>query len=383
MNTENNIKRDTQTEHLLLPKFSLWQKENSRRPLFSFELELTARCNNNCRHCYINLPATDKAAGKRELTAAEILGIAEEAADIGALWCLMTGGEPLLRPDFEEIYIGLKKLGILVSLFTNATLIGPKHIALFQKYPPRSVEVTAYGATMKTYEAVTRRPGSFSSFMRGIDMLSNAGIKMNLKTVAIRSNLKEIPAIVKFCSNRSAEPFRFDPQLHLRLDRNPERNREILQERLSPEEITDLELTDPKRMTGLQTYCRNIPEKNEALPSSSSPFACRAGLDECTIGWDGALRLCNSLNHPDYTYDLRKGSLKNAWHHFIPMKRSGNGIPKAAEPECNKCRLLPLCMWCPAHAFLESGDMCAPVKYFCDVAEARERIGKKTVSCEQ
>ena len=54
---------------------------------------------------------------------------------MGALWCLLTGGEPLLREDFAEIYLGLKRLGLLVSVFTNACLVTPEHVELFQKVP--------------------------------------------------------------------------------------------------------------------------------------------------------------------------------------------------------------------------------------------------------
>jgi len=55
---------------------------------------------NDCRHCYIGLPAGDQEARRKELSLAEIDRIAGEAVSLGALWCLVTGGEPLLREDF-------------------------------------------------------------------------------------------------------------------------------------------------------------------------------------------------------------------------------------------------------------------------------------------
>jgi len=98
-----------------------------RKPM-SFELELTARCNNDCRHCYINLPAGDKEAQQKELTIDQISHIADQAVELGALWCLLTGGEPLLREDFSDVYLLLKKKGLLMSVFTNAYLLTQKHI---------------------------------------------------------------------------------------------------------------------------------------------------------------------------------------------------------------------------------------------------------------
>jgi MoaA/NifB/PqqE/SkfB family radical SAM enzyme len=93
-----------------LPRFQLWDKIKHKRVPLSFTLELTARCNNNCRHCYINLPAGDQAAQAKELSREEIRELGREAVSLGALWCLLTGGEPLLREDFTEIYLDLKRM---------------------------------------------------------------------------------------------------------------------------------------------------------------------------------------------------------------------------------------------------------------------------------
>jgi len=83
--------------------FPLWDKLAAKRAPVSFDLEITARFNNDCRHCYINLPASDRAAKRAELSAAEFLHIARQAVDMGAVWCLITGGEPLLREDLEVV----------------------------------------------------------------------------------------------------------------------------------------------------------------------------------------------------------------------------------------------------------------------------------------
>src|SRR5208337_2328732 len=104
-----------------LPQFHLWEKMADRRRPLAFDLEVTARCNHDCRHCYINLPAGDAEARAAELSLEEISSIAGEAVSMGAVLCLITGGEPLLREDFREIYLALKRLGLLVSVFTNAS----------------------------------------------------------------------------------------------------------------------------------------------------------------------------------------------------------------------------------------------------------------------
>jgi MoaA/NifB/PqqE/SkfB family radical SAM enzyme len=97
---------------------ALWQ---DRRPLLGrLDMELTERCNNNCIHCCINLPADDQAARERELSTAQIIAILTEAASLGCMTVRYTGGEPLLREDFEELYLFARRLGLKVLLFTKS-----------------------------------------------------------------------------------------------------------------------------------------------------------------------------------------------------------------------------------------------------------------------
>ena len=354
-----------------LAEFSLWNRDRDRRSLFSFDLEITARCNNNCRHCYINLPAGDRRAKEREFSFEEIRDIADEAVSLGALWCLITGGEPLLREDFAEIYLYLKRKGLLVSVFTNATLVTDKHVHLFKKYPPRDLEVTAYGVTEETYEQVTRKPGSFNAFMRGLELLLGNGVKIDLKAMALRSNQGELPEIVRFCRERSRAPFRFDPFLHLRFDADPLRNQEIMAERLSPHEIAALEQANPERFSALKKECDTLIAPEFCNNHDSLLFHCGAGHYECAVGYDGFFRLCASLWHPGCVYDLRKGSLIDAWHHFVPQVRRMCSHRREFLEGCRRCPLINLCMWCPANAYLETGEMDLPVPYFCEVTRTR------------
>jgi len=359
-----------------IQEFKLWDKLQAKRAPVSFDLEITARCNNNCRHCYINLPAGDSAAQASELTAAEILAIAREAADMGAVWCLLTGGEPLLREDFIELYLGLKRLGLLVSVFTNACLIIPAHVDLFQKYPPRDIEVTVYGATRETYEHVTRRPGSYDAFMRGLDLLLNSGLRVRLKAMAMQSNLHEHEAIAAFCRARTKDFFRFDPQLHLRFDGDPARNAEIRAERLTPEQIVALECADEKRLTALQKSCDTLIRNECHNGGCTRLFHCGAGEGSFSISYDGRFRLCSSLWAPGATYDLRAGTLREAWEQFVPQVRDLRSTSTGYLETCGRCELVDLCLWCPAHAHLETGMMDGATPYFCAVAHARAALLK-------
>ncbi|MBC8446881.1 MAG: radical SAM protein [Chloroflexi bacterium] len=364
-----------------------------KRAPFSFDLEITARCNLDCRHCYINLPAGDQAAKAEELTVEEIGDIADQAVSLGAVWCLITGGEPLLRPDFPEIYLLLKRKGLLVSVFTNATLVNEEHVALFKRYPPRDIEVTVYGATQETYERVTRRPGSFAAFVRGLDRLLESGGKVRLKAMALCYNLHEMDEIAAFCRERTKDYYRFDPQLHLRFDGDRVRNEEIKSERLTPEQIVALERSDAERFESLQRGCDKLimserlsyeecaacgeREGCDKFAAFSRLFGCGAGGGSFNVGYDGAFRLCSSLCAPGTTYDLRQGRLREAWEELAPRVRAKRSENEALLRSCKSCPYVNLCLWCPAHAYLETGKMDGHTPYFCAVAQARaEMLGE-------
>jgi radical SAM protein with 4Fe4S-binding SPASM domain len=360
-----------------LKDFPLWKKMRKKNVVISFDLELTARCNLDCRHCYINLPAADKGAEAKELTLEEINRIADEAVSMGALWCLITGGEPLLRKDFREVYLTLKKKGLLLSVFTNATLITEKHIELFKEYPPREIEVTVYGVTKKTYEKITGKKGSYEVFKNGLELLLAAGIKVQLKAMALRSNIHELGDIARFCRERTADFFRFDPHLHLRYDRDPVRNRKIEEERLSPEEIAGLERSDPERFEALKENCDIYIVPGLAEVQDTFLFHCGAGIENFTVGHNGYFRLCASLWHPDCMADLRRVSLKETWDDLVPRVRDMKSHNREYLEKCCVCSIANLCLWCPAHAYLEKGELDAFVDYFCQTARCRAESLKK------
>jgi radical SAM protein with 4Fe4S-binding SPASM domain len=339
--------------------------------LISLTLELTARCNNSCNHCYNNLPPTAEEAQKQELSLAEIQAIIEQALPKGLLWVLLTGGEPLLREDFADIYTYLKKKGLLVTVFTNATLITDEHIRLFKQFPPRDLEITVYGASPRTYTAVTRTSANYDKFIQGIELLSENAIPFRLKTMALASNSHEFAAIREFCQKYTKDYFYFDFQLHLRPDNHSGKNKTITKERLSPAKILELEWSDPARSKALQKECGTLIQPDFLNNQGNSLFRCGVGTGSAFVGYDGILRLCQSLCHEEYTCNLRHRPLIEAWSELRAKARAAVSHSPEFLENCNRCQYINLCMWCPALAHLETGRLDATVETFCRLAEAR------------
>ncbi|HUU50699.1 MAG TPA: radical SAM protein, partial [Nitrospinota bacterium] len=230
--------------------------------------ELTFRCNLRCAHCYCNLPLNSRDAISKELKTGEIFNIFDQIAEAGCLWLLLTGGEPLLRKDFLEIYTYAKKKGFLISLFTNGTLITPKIADYLAESPPSEVEITLYGVTKETHEKVTGIPGSFKRCQKGIELLLARKIPLRLKTMAMTLNRNELSNIKEYAEGLGVK-FRFDPELNPRLDHS----KTPCNFRLSPEEVVKLDLADEKRIKEWREFC----EKFLGPPEFDNLYLCGAG----------------------------------------------------------------------------------------------------------
>ena len=126
----------------------------ARQPL-NGTFELTQRCNLNCAMCYVRQPIGERSCLAAELSPSQWLKLALEAKQAGLVFLVLTGGEVFLRPDFFDVYEPLTQLGLVLSIFTNGTLVTDETALRLSEAPPSRVDVTLYGATAATYEAIT------------------------------------------------------------------------------------------------------------------------------------------------------------------------------------------------------------------------------------
>lgn len=336
----------------------LQEKAKAKRIPILGSMEVTARCNLNCVHCYINLPAGDRQAKENELSYDEFCQIIDQIVDEGCLWLLLTGGEPLVRPDFLDIYTYAKKKGLIVTIFTNGTLITQRIADFLAEWRPASVGITLYGRTKETYERVTRVPRSYERCMRGVDLLLQHRIPVRLKTVAMTLNYHELWDMQAYAEDLGLQ-FRFDAMIHGRLDGS----KQALCVRLSPQEVVDLDLSDAKRRKALQEACQR-PWAPPADPERL--YYCGAGLFAFHVDPYGQLSVCIISRHSQYA--LRQGGFAEGWRdplRHVHMQR------RSREVGCRTCVLHRMCSQCPAQSQLEHGDDETPVEFICEVTHLR------------
>jgi radical SAM protein with 4Fe4S-binding SPASM domain len=325
-------------------------------------IEVTHRCNNKCVHCYNNLPLNHKEARRKELTYEEHCRILDEIAELGCLWLLFTGGEIFARKDFLDIYTYAKQKGLLVSLFTNGTLITSEIADYLMQWRPFNIEITLYGGTRKTYEQVTGVPGSFDRCMRGIRLLVERKLPLKLKTVAIASNKHELWDMKRFVEDELGLEFKFDALINPRCDCSlgP------LDVRLSPEEVVKLDLQDLKRVDEWRNLLKRNSNSSNMGKNGKEVWQCGSGLNTFGIDPSGMLRMCILFQNDGY--DLGKGNFKEGWEQFLYKLRQKK-ISK--ETKCLSCAIRDMCGSCPANADLECRDEEAPVDFLCQVAHLR------------
>jgi radical SAM protein with 4Fe4S-binding SPASM domain len=326
-----------------------------RIPL-SGSIELTWRCNLRCQHCYLD-EVHEQVGGPEELSTGEICNIFDQVVDEGTLWMLITGGEPLMRRDFADIYRHAKKKGLVIHLFTNGTLITDRIADLLAEWRPFTIEITLYGRTQETYERISGVPGSHARCMAGIERLLERKLPLTLKTMLMTLNQHELWDMQAYAKSLGVK-FRFDSMLMSGLTGSSQ----PVNLRLPAEEAVRFDVEDPERLEQWEVFRQQYETTRLDV---SQLYVCEAGLGTFHIDPFGQLSMCMLARSP--AYDLRQGSFRQGWREFLASERR----QPAPVGKCDQCELMALCRHCPGWAQLENSKPRQPIEYLCRLADVR------------
>lgn len=338
-------------------KENIWQPLLQHRYPMTGTIELTERCNYNCVHCYINQPANDPAARQKELNTAEMFGVIDQMADAGVLFLLVTGGEPLLRSDFLEIFKHAREKGLVITLFTNGALLTPEIAAVLADYGIRGIEISLYGASPGTFDAMTRLPGSYQRCIRGIETALDFNLPLSLKTFVVRTNQHELAQMRAMAADYGV-PFRYDTLLWPRVDDRS--NGSHLQ--LSMEEMIRLDIEDPERLAAWQDV---IAERCGMKTNSEDIFNCGAAYHSFHIDARGNLSPCAMVRVP--CYNLVKINFTDAWEKLGQVR----SLKRTHKVECADCDYAILCNQCTGWSQAIMGDAESVVPFICQLTKQR------------
>lgn len=329
--------------------------------------ELTARCNFNCPMCYVHMTDEQVKAAGRELTAEEWLAIAREAKDQGMIFALLTGGEPLVRKDFFEIYHGMKEMGLLISINSNGSLIRGEILEKFLEDPPFRFNISLYGGCNETYRSMCGLP-VYDRVKENIRALRKAGVEVSLNLSITPYNCQDLAQIyadaVELDVNVRASSYMY-PSIRVNGEQYGCGNR------LSPEDAARygvvwdrLRFSEEEFAARAQNMKNMIGDEEPECPvESEQGVRCRAGSSAFWMTWDGRMLPCGMMPGPT-AYPLETGFTK-AWE-TIREETAKIRLPH----QCSTCAKRDLCAVCAAVCVTETGAFDRVPTYVCRQTEA-------------
>jgi len=314
--------------------------------------ELTRGCNLACKHCRA---AAFSSAPPGELTTEECLALIDDIASFAAPTLILTGGEPLLRPDLFDIARRATDRGLRAVAATNGTLLDAEAARRLLDAGVQRISISIDGKDAASHDALRGVPGAFDGAMRGIDAARRAALPFQFNTTVTTRNVDELPAILDLAirlgavahhifllvpTGRAADlrGFELDAQRY-------EAVLEWLAERYaaSPIEI---------RATCAPHFYRILRQRG----TPTRARGCLAGQSFCFISHTGDVQPCGYFDAQ--VGNVRQRSLREIWAD-APLFRDLRDHA-AYEGKCGACEFLAVCGGCRARAYEATGSPLAP-----------------------
>lgn len=362
MSDAENVKKYSGTE----PGVSAWLHSKGRRlgKAVSGSFELTSRCNFNCKMCYIHSAADNESCRRQELSAAQWLEIAKQAQKAGVLFILFTGGEPLLREDFPEIYTELKKMGFVISVNSNGSLIKGEIRELFRKSPPFRLNVTLYGAGEESYKELCSAD-AFPQVLENLRALKEMNISTKINCCITKYNCHEAEKILAlsrelgFFMKATSYMYPQTRQKGFSAGENPGRLSadKAAQYRVLWDRLYYGEAEFKKRALSLLSGLKTL-DNECAVPEVGGALRCRAGSSSFWINWQGFMSACGLI--PDDSQNVLEKGFENCFQ-AIREKTAALRLPAV----CSVCSYRNFCNICAAVAYSETGACDKKPEYVC------------------
>jgi MoaA/NifB/PqqE/SkfB family radical SAM enzyme len=316
-----------------MPKYLEWKRQlanfakENKFPL-TVECELTTGCNFRCAMCYVhdNQPYQD-------LPTSDWKSFFDGAIKSGALYFVLTGGEPLSIVGFWELYEYLMSKGVKITVFTNGSFINESVATRFKKNPPELITVTLYGYDEESTFNVTGVKNQYIKVDQGIDLLIKYNLSFILRTLPIKPIYSSLPQLIKYVQSKNQF---LGYQLYIAPSKNQSSPSHL---RLSPSELIKFE----------QMILNAFTEyKHKECSTSAISSSCQALVTGCFISHDGYMHPCSLADEP---------KAKLIPSQFLEIYQSlqirWNEINK--DNPCNNCHLAHECLQCPARKQFEGG----------------------------
>lgn len=349
----------------------LWCKAAKERIPLTAAFELLPICNLSCKMCYVRKSMEEVREKGGLIGGRQWLQWADEAKELGLLFPLLTGGEPFLHPDFEEIYSKMADMGMQNSINTNGTMINEKTALWLSKRPPTRINITLYGASEDSYQKLCGNGDAYGKVRNAVQWLKKYRIPIKFNTSITSYNVQDLEALIKYAEEMEvpiqAATYMFPPI---------RRNEKMVgqNDRLSPEDAaltrvkSEFLRVEPEWFLGqAERYRRFVPlDQLEEKPHQPQRMNCRAGNSSAWLSWEGNLTNCGMYN--SVMVSLKEKSFSSAWKELTEQTAA-----ITFQSFCSICPNQWLCHSCIAMVKNESGSIDGRPDYMCRMNEASAR----------
>ena len=341
----------------------LYQKASVNKIPLGGTLELSPVCNFRCKMCYVRkTPAQLQQEGKQLIPAEKWLSLAQKLREAGTLYLLLTGGEPFVYPNFRELFQSLHRMGFLLSVNTNASMIDAETMKWLKETAPTRMNITLYGASRETYGRICGNEDGYDRTVQAIHYLKEAGIPIVMNASMIPENEVDLEKLYEFGRsldiNTRISTYMFPPV---------RREREASDSRFTPQEAAKMFLRrskcqfSPKALE--EMFRKQQAGGDEDWGTSEECMHCRAGRSSFFISWEGKMTACGLFPFPLVTDPFEK-PFAQCWSELTEQVRT---VPVLKQ--CRNCPLRQICCPCAATVHAECGDVNGKAEYLCQMAK--------------
>ena len=333
--------------------------------------EITRRCNLKCVHCRSSSGL--EAKGHPDFTLDEAKRVLDDIASYGKPVVVLSGGEPLLRPDVFEIAQYGTGLGLRMCLATNGTLVTQEICTKIKDAGIKMVSLSLDGASAEVHDDFRRQPGAFAGTLNAARLFKENGISFLINSSFTKRNQEEIPKIYHLAKELGATAW------YMFMIVPTGRGEDIMDELIAPEDYEKLlvwhyemekgEKDILVRPTCAPNYYRVVlqqaKEKGDDYERRTLQFStggskgCLAGQLISLIDVDGNVLPCSYF--PMAAGNIREKSFKDIWEKSELFQDLRNF--KAYKGRCGSCEYVNVCGGCRARAYAVTGDYMAEEPY--------------------
>lgn len=351
--------------HLNPIEQAICDKADLNKIPISGNIELLPLCNMKCSMCYARMTKEEMEAHAPMHTYEEWLEVAKQMSDAGTVFLLLTGGEPFLYPHFKELYLGLKKMGFILTINTNGTLINEKIADYLASDPPRRLNITLYGVSDETYGKLCGNPNGFTQLMHAIKLLQERNIQIKFNCSITPSNVDELDEIYALGAKLGIPveaAYYMTPAVR-------ENNLQNKNHRLTPQDAAKAKIKVKYNTYGeevFKEYVRGTLDRYYDMKNVKreyrSGFTCRSGHSVFWVNYDGTMSACSFTTEPKY--NIFENNFADCWKELV------DSVSKIyLSKECNDCSMRTLCSTCAASGYAETGRYDGTPKYQCELTK--------------